>query len=64
MHVPSRQLLSLLYFVDRANTTRHPVRLPHILLEYVWHVESVAPGVPMKGNLVWSNGDTTASQLA
>lgn len=37
----------------------HPIRLPHILLEYVWHTETVAPGEPVKGNLIWANGDTT-----
>ncbi|OWZ63094.1 hypothetical protein AYX15_04854 [Cryptococcus neoformans] len=37
----------------------HPVRLPHIQLEYTWHVSTVAPGVPLKGRLAWANGDTT-----
>ncbi|KIR79550.1 transmembrane receptor [Cryptococcus gattii E566] len=37
----------------------HPVRLPHIQLEYTWHVFNVGPGLPLNGRLAWANGDTT-----
>jgi len=37
----------------------HPVRIPTIMGEWHWHPERYAPGVPMKGNLAWANGDTT-----
>lgn len=37
----------------------HPVRLPAILLEYTHLVSQVMPNVPLAGNLVWANGDST-----
>jgi hypothetical protein len=37
----------------------HPVRLPAILLEYTWQINAVMPNVPLAGNLVWANGDST-----
>lgn len=39
----------------------HPVRLPHIQLEYTWHVFNVGPGLPLNGRLAWANGDTVSS---
>ncbi|KAK8861339.1 hypothetical protein IAR55_002158 [Kwoniella newhampshirensis] len=41
----------------------HPIRLPAIMLEYVWQTYNLRPGVPLKGNLVWANGDTTGYGL-
>ncbi|WVQ83580.1 hypothetical protein IAT38_005721 [Cryptococcus sp. DSM 104549] len=41
----------------------HPVRLPAIMLEYVYRTHKLRPGVALKGNLVWANGDTTGYGL-
>lgn len=37
----------------------HPIKLPTLMLEYTWHPEQYFPRVPLAGNLVWANGDTT-----
>ncbi|WWC68978.1 uncharacterized protein I206_102914 [Kwoniella pini CBS 10737] len=41
----------------------HPVRLPGIMLEYTWQTYAYKNGVPLKGNLIWANGDTTGYAL-
>ncbi|WVQ86150.1 hypothetical protein IAT38_008318 [Cryptococcus sp. DSM 104549] len=37
----------------------HPVRLPAIMLEYIFRTDKLRPGVVVKNKLVWANGDTT-----
>ncbi|WWD16759.1 hypothetical protein CI109_101191 [Kwoniella shandongensis] len=41
----------------------HPIRLPAIMLEYVWQTYKLRPGVALKDHLVWANGDTTGYGL-
>lgn len=37
----------------------HPVRVPTMMMEAVWHPGDYAPGTNLKGHLAWANGDTT-----
>jgi hypothetical protein len=37
----------------------HPIRLPQAMLEFTFVTSGWAPGVPLKGNLAWANGDKT-----
>lgn len=41
----------------------HPVKVPAMLLEFTWQTWAVKAGVPLKGNLVWANGDTTGAGI-
>jgi hypothetical protein len=37
----------------------HPIRLPSIMVEYLFKTYEWAPGEVLQGKLAWANGDTT-----
>jgi len=46
-------------WVDGICPWTHPIRVPGIMLEYIWSTRSAGGTQATKGNLAWANGDTT-----